>query len=335
MRKQFAISMIVLLMLPVFVAFAGVFAPAFAAVSGASGAAVAHIPTVRLAGDIESWIALAIVLTSVLTAWALNYSTPKVRVFGTVLAALGCFAIAAWFFFFVTGSGFLENPKPNQTPLDSAKPTLLWMQATVALLAGLVLLLIAQRQSKRTDILVLKAANEEGRYGRVSRLLHWIIAILILVLIPMGIFTSIIPENTEYRNAYYIVHKTLGVLVFFLLLFRLVWNQISKRPELEESLTPRERKLAHGAHITLYFMMIALPLTGFLMTSFHGYSTYFFLWELPPLWAQNDVYVVVFGMLHKYLLPYLLYIVLGAHILGALKHQFIDKHDSAFKRMVS
>ncbi|MFT5840208.1 MAG: cytochrome b561 [Flavobacteriales bacterium] len=44
---------------------------------------------------------------------------------------------------------------------------------------------------------------------------------------------------------------------------------------------------------------------------------------------------MVWGMLHKYLLPYLLYIVLGAHILGALKHQFVDKHTNAFKRMIS
>ena len=46
--------------------------------------------------DVEnpgSWVALAIVLTSILTAWALNYSAPKVRVFGTCLAALGCFAV--------------------------------------------------------------------------------------------------------------------------------------------------------------------------------------------------------------------------------------------------
>ena len=87
--------------------------------------------------DVEnpgSWVALAIVLTSILTAWALNYSAPKVRVFGTCLAALGCFTVATWFLFFVVSSGLLENPKPNQTPLDAAKPALLWVQATISLL---------------------------------------------------------------------------------------------------------------------------------------------------------------------------------------------------------
>ena len=81
-------------------------------------------------------------------------------------------------------------------------------------------------------------------------------------------------------------------------------------------------------------MLLVIPVTGFMMTSYHGYGTFFFFWELPPLWEQSNVYQI-WGGFHKYLLPYLVYIILGAHILGALKHQFFDKHDSAFKRMVS
>jgi cytochrome b561 len=298
-------------------------------------AAGGHAATIRLQGNIDSWITFVILATSFLTAWALNYRAPKVRVFGTLLAAFGCLAVAAWFFSFVISTGFLDNPKPNQTPLDSAKPTLLWIQGSIALLSGLALLFIAKRQSKTTNTLDLTTNNEADRYGHVSRFLHWTTAILFLALIPMGIFASIIPEGTEYRNAYYVAHKTLGVIVFALLPCRLIWNQISKRPALDQSLKTHERKLAHIAHILLYGFMFALPITGFVMTSFHGYPTFFFAWELEPLWAPSDNATIIWGTLHKYLLPYLLYIVLGAHILGALKHQFIDKHDTAFKRMVS
>jgi cytochrome b561 len=270
----------------------------------------------------------------VLTSWALNYSASRVRVFGTILAAVGCLLIAAWFFLFIINSGILENPKPNQTPLDSAKPSLLWIQSITALLTGLFLLYIASRQSKNTSVLALTAKNESNRYGKVSRMLHWTIAILFISLIPMGIFASMIPEDTEYRNAYYVVHKTIGVTVFLLVIVRLIWNSLSRRPSLDSALTSREEKLAHRAHNTLYFMMLAIPITGFMMTSYHGYETYFFFWEMQPLWEQSEIYQV-WGGFHKYLLPYLLYIVLGAHILGALKHQFIDKHANAFKRMVS
>ena len=130
----------------------------------------------------------------------------------------------------------MENPKPNQTPLDSAKPTLLWIQSITALLAGVFLLFIAKYQSKGDSILVLSPENEKNRYGRVSRLLHWTIAILFISLIPMGIFASMIPEGTNYRNAYYVVHKTIGVTIFFLVIFRLIWNKISQRPALDNSL---------------------------------------------------------------------------------------------------
>ena len=281
-----------------------------------------------------AWVSIGIVFLSVFTSWALNFSAPKVRVFGSLLAALGCFVIATWFFIFVINSGLLENPKPNQTPLDSAKPALLWIQSITAFLTGISLLFIANYQRKSNEILDLSAKNEKDRYGRVSRLLHWAIAILFISLIPMGIFASMIPEETSYRNAYYVVHKTIGVTVFLLVIVRLIWNKISKRPALDNTLTLIEKKLAHRAHNILYFMLLVIPVTGFMMTSYHGYGTFFFFWELPPLWEQSNVYQI-WGGFHKYLLPYLVYIILGAHILGALKHQFFDKHDSAFKRMVS
>ena len=281
-----------------------------------------------------AWVSIGIVFLSVFISWALNFSAPKVRVFGTLLAALGCFVIATWFFIFVMNSGLLENPKPNQTPLDSAKPTLLWIQSITAFLTGVFLLFIANYQRKSNEILDLSAKNEKDRYGRVSRLLHWTIAILFISLIPMGIFSSMIPEETSYRNAYYVVHKTIGVTVFLLVIVRLIWNKISKRPVLDNTLTPTEKKLAHRAHNILYFMLLVIPITGFMMTSYHGYGTFFFFWVLPPLWEQSNVYQI-WGGFHKYLLPYIVYIILGAHVLGALKHQFIDKHDSAFKRMVS
>ena len=280
----------------------------------------------------DSWIALAIIVASVLTAWFMNYRAPKVRALGTLLAALGCFVVVIWFAM-ILGTGILENPKPNQTPMDSAKPALLWIQAAVALIAGILLLRASVLQSKSVEPLDLSSENEPDRYGFVSRMLHWTIAILFISLIPIGMFASMIPEGTWFRNQYYVVHKTIGVVVFALILVRLLWNRHSKRPELDEKLKPNERKWAHRVHILLYLMMIAIPVTGYVMTSFHGFPTYLFALEIQPFWGKSDAYII-WGTFHKYLLPYILFIVLGAHILGALKHHFIDKHDDALKRMV-
>lgn len=295
----------------------------------------AHGKTQRIAGNVDSWVALAILFVSLLTPWALNFTAPKVRACGSFLAASGCLAVAFWFLFFIQGTGFLESPKPNQTPLDSAKPMLLWIQSGIALFAGIYLLTVANRQKNETQPLNLAIKNQAQHYGWVARMLHWSIAILFLSLIPMGIFASIIPEDTPYRNAYYVVHKTLGVIVLALVIARIIWHRISPPPALEPSLKPTEKKAAHLVHKTLYFMMLAMPVTGFLMTSYHGYPTFFFAWELAPLWQASDSATILWGSMHKYLLPYLLYIVLGAHILGALKHHFIDKHKEAIRRIVS
>ena len=279
------------------------------------------------------WVASGIILTAVLISWLLNHAVPKVRALGTLLAATACFSIVIWFVG-ILGTGILENPKPNQTPMDSAKPMLLWIQVSLAMVAGLVLLMTSYRQSRSSEVLNLPAKNEPERYGFVSRMVHWITAILFLSLIPMGIFTSMIPEGTWFRNEYYVTHKTIGVTIFGLLLFRIFWNRLSKRPVLDAALKPFERRWAHRVHIALYVLLIAMPLTGYVMTSFHGFPTFFFGLELQPLWEKSQAYII-WGTFHKYILQYLIYIILGAHIVGALKHHYIDKKRSAFKRMVS
>ena len=281
----------------------------------------------------ESLIALAIISLAFAISFLLNHASPKWRAAGTLLSALSCFGIVAWFGF-VLASGVIENPKPFQAPMDAFKPTLLWSQAGIALVGGLALLAVAARQFKNGAPLALSSANEDNRYGRVSRVLHWSTALLFIFMIPTGIFSSMIPEDAWYRTEYNVVHKTIGLIIFGLVIARLIWNRRSKRPALDASLKPVERKLAHSAHVLLYGLLIAIPVTGYVMTSFHGYSTPFFIIELPSFLPESQAYIA-WGLFHKYLLQYLVYIILGAHIIGALKHQFIDKHDTAFKRMVS
>ena len=174
----------------------------------------------------ESLIALAVVLVAFATAFLLNHASPKLRAFGTALAALSCFGIVVWFGN-VVSSGILADPKPFQAPMDAWKPTLLWFQASIALIGGIVLLVVAARQFTIGTQLELSNANEETRYGRVSRFLHWATALLFIFMIPTGIFASMIPEDAWYRTEYNVVHKTIGLIIFGLVIARLVWNHRS------------------------------------------------------------------------------------------------------------
>jgi cytochrome b561 len=306
----------------------------FTALSPAALAAAKSAPTPEgMLPHFESWIALAIVLMAFVIAGILNARQPKARALGTLFGALSCWAVVAWFAT-ILGTGVLENPKPYQAPMDAAKPVLLWLQAGIALMGGLLLFRVASRQLKSTQQLALTHANQVDRYGRVSRVLHWATAILFLSLIPMGIFASMIPEQVWYRTEYNVAHKTLGFVVLGLFVARVGWNSVSPRPALEASLKPAERKLAHGVHLALYALLIAIPVSGYVMTSLHGYSSFFFALELKPFLAESKAYIV-WGLFHKYLLQYLVYLILGAHIFGALKHHYIDKHKHSLKRMVS
>ena len=285
----------------------------------------------RLPFDMDSWIALAIIIAAVAIAWALNHAAPRVRVWGTLLAATACFAVAGWF---ALQWNVVEHPKAPAFPPDQLKPALLTLQAATALIAGLVLLFVAVGQGKRSDRLDLPLANEASRYGRLSRYLHWITAILFLALLPMGLFASMIPEDVWFRQGYYVMHKTIGFTVLALVLVRLVWNAISPRPKLDTTLSRWKRGLAHTAHTLLYFLMIAFPVTGFVMSTYGGKLSHFFVWDIPLLWAKDMTAVIPWAIAHKVLLPYLAFVVIAAHVLGALKHQFIDKH-GAFRRMVT
>ena len=303
-------------------------------VSQSALAATVSPPTPEgMLAHFESWIALGIVLLAFSTSYLLNHRLPAIRAIGTLLAALCCFGVVAWFSS-VLNTGVLENPKPYQAPMDAAKPALLWAQVVCAFVAGIVLLVIANKQRIQGEVLELAVHNEGERYGRVSRVLHWFTAILFIAMIPMGIYSSMIPEDVWYRTEYNTVHKTIGLIVLGLLLLRLIWNKVSRRPSLDASLKPLERKLARIAHFLLYLLLLSVPVTGYVMTSIHGYPSYLFSLEIKPFIPASDAYKI-WGLFHKYLLQYLVYLILGAHILGALKHRYIDKQNNAFSRMVS
>lgn len=299
---------------------------------------VANVPQIlgyhRLEGHIDSWTALGIVSISVLLAIALNHSAPAVRTSGTVLAALGCLGVTAWFAV-VHGTGIISEPKPPVLPTNRFNSAILWGIAAVSLVAGLFLLRIAVWQSRRTDQLALPLENTNEKYGRVSRYLHWITAILFVLLIPMGLFTSIIPEDVTWRQGYYVVHKTIGFTVMILVLARLAWHVRSSTPPLDGSIRPWERRSAKVAHCLLYFMMLAFPISGFVMSTYGGMVSHFFIWDTPLWWGRDMEAIKPFGMFHKVILPYLSLIVIGAHVIGAIKHQLLDKHRDSIHRMVS
>ncbi len=284
--------------------------------------------------QVDSLAGIAVVLLALLVAATLNHARAHIRVIGVALASLMCFALFAALIAF-DFAGVLDNPRPAVLPVDDVKPLFLRLQAFAALAAGIFLIFVTIWQTRRDDELVLTASNETTRYGRVSRYLHWTTAITFIALVPMGLFMTILPEDTFYRHGFYVVHKSLGFTVLLLVLARLFWHYRNPRPALAASLKTWERRLAHSVHVLFYVFMIAFPVSGFIMSTYGGKLSHFYFWDLPLFWPPDQDAIIPPGLIHKVILPYIFYALIVLHILGAMKHQFIDKQPDGFRRMVS
>lgn len=173
--------------------------------------------------------------------------------------------------------------------------------------------------------------NSENAYGPVAKLLHWSMALLILGLIGLGLYMTSEPDG-DPKWALYDLHKTIGSGVFVLLLVRMVWRKVSPPPAMPLSMDKLEQLAAHAGHAMLYLMMLALPVTGYLDSSFGGYHLSFFgLFDVPMIFDKDQALLEFFATAHSYI-AYGLMAVLAAHILAALKHHFISK-DDVLRRM--
>jgi cytochrome b561 len=172
--------------------------------------------------------------------------------------------------------------------------------------------------------------NTGDRYGIVAIFLHWIIAILILGQIFLGWYmTDLEISPTKFRL--YGWHKEWGVIILFLVCLRILWRTVNVSPSLNE-LPAVERITARIAHFILYFLMVTVPLTGWLMSSAKGFPVSFFgIFVLPDIISPDKNMGNIYNQIHVWL-AYTLLAVICLHVVGALKHHFIDK-DNILRRI--
>lgn len=176
----------------------------------------------------------------------------------------------------------------------------------------------------------MNLTNNEDEYGLIARFFHWAIAILIIGLLPVGLGMTTL-ENSPFKFQIYAMHKSFGMLVFFLGLARIVWRFASPPPDELETHKPWESALAGAAHFWLYVCVIGMPLSGWLMSSAGEFPIPFFGINIPPLLSKDENLAGIFSETHE-ILAYTLLFVLAMHVAGALKHHVIDK-DETLQRM--
>ncbi len=174
--------------------------------------------------------------------------------------------------------------------------------------------------------------NTTHKYGAVAQTLHWMMALLILTMLALGLYMVRIPISA-LKLKLYGWHKELGVLVFILALLRILWRWFNVTPQLPITMPSWQRFAAHSVHFSLYFFMLALPVSGWLLSSASGLPVSFFgLFVLPDL-VSPSIYLRDQLVLSHHWLGYALIVALCAHIGAALQHRFIDK-DDILRRML-
>ena len=169
-------------------------------------------------------------------------------------------------------------------------------------------------------------------YTKTAKALHWLMAILFFGLLALGFYMPDLPLSPE-KLKLYSWHKWAGVTVFLLVWLRLFWRVTHLPPALPVSMPKIMQLAAHAGHLLLYVLMIAIPLSGWLMSSAKGFQTVWFgVLPIPDLLEKNKELGELLKNVHASL-NFLFVAVIAGHIGAALKHHFIDK-DDILKRML-
>jgi cytochrome b561 len=165
----------------------------------------------------------------------------------------------------------------------------------------------------------------------VSRLLHWVMAAMILAMMFIGI--GMVTSHDLYATLVDI-HRPLGIAVLILAAVRLINRQFNPAPALPAAMPPLIKFSAQASHVALYVLMFAVPLVGWSMLSAGAYPVEMFgAFHLPPIMPHDQELYAVLRRTHT-VLAVLFFLVFLAHLGAALAHALIFR-DGVFESMAS
>ncbi|MBW7861808.1 MAG: cytochrome b [Rhodocyclaceae bacterium] len=163
-------------------------------------------------------------------------------------------------------------------------------------------------------------------YTHTAIALHWLIALGLAGTFGLGVYMSDLPLSPA-KLQLYSWHKWAGVSLFVLSLARLAWRLSHRPPALPATMATLERLGARFAHAALYALTLAIPVSGWLMSSAKGVQTVWFgVLPLPDLVVRDAALGERLLGVHQALNLALALIVL-LHVGAALKHHLIDRDD--------
>ena len=177
--------------------------------------------------------------------------------------------------------------------------------------------------------------NSLQKYGLITKLLHWSIAILIILQFSLIYYRQYMLLDNDPNSLFIMInlHKPLGVIILTLGFIMLLWRFNNLKPEFSPLIPAWEKVAANLSHATLYICMLLMPISGVAMSLSAGYPISMFgAFNLPITLEKNLLNAKLFGEIHT-ITSYILLTTLVIHFLATIKHHFIDK-DNILKRIL-
>ncbi len=175
--------------------------------------------------------------------------------------------------------------------------------------------------------------NTSIGYGWLTILVHWIFALAVFGLFGLGVYMVELSYYDPWYHDAPEIHKSIGMILIFLIAFRLIWRWLNPSPQPVPSLSPMEKHASEWVHRGLYLIIVVTLLMGYFIPTAEGDAVSVFgLFEVPALLPSIDGMADIAGEIHEWM-AWTLVILAAVHGLAALKHHFIDK-DKTLLRML-
>ena len=175
----------------------------------------------------------------------------------------------------------------------------------------------------------MKLTNSLTEYGSISKIFHWLSAAVLLIQIPLG-FYLVDLDFDEKRLTIENMHILLGLSIFYLTLFRLIYKLFNPTPSLSNSVFPGQKLIAKLNHTFLYISIFMITISGALKKLFNGEILNIFFLDIE---IKDNFYLAeLFYDIHI-LSNYILIGLISLHILAVIAHKILFK-ENLFKKIL-
>jgi len=163
-------------------------------------------------------------------------------------------------------------------------------------------------------------------YGPVARAVHWAVAALAVIVIALGWAIPGTLRDSESRDLLLLLHRSVGLLILALMIFRIAWRWRHPAPSLPSDFPRIEAWAAHADHVLLYVIFLVMPLSGYLSAAAAGHPVSFFgLFVIHPLIGFDPRFSQAAIALHL-AGQFAIYALVTIHVGAALMHRFVRRN---------